>query len=136
MKNSLTLEILNIAESDVGALTIEIPKQDNIVIKGANREILGDLDSNDYTTAEFEAVPKEGEIMIYIMYTDVTGTRRSLEKQVLFEPNYFKGRIADEEKGSKTTYVVVGIVVILVAGWYYRRHKRKKKRHAAQSEHK
>lgn len=131
-KNALILEILNIAESDVGALTIDIPKQDNIVVKGSNREILGDLDSNDYTTAEFEAVPKEGDILINVRYTDTTGARRTLEKLVKFEPNYFKGRVSDEEKGSNTTYVVIGIVVILVVWWFYRRYKRKKRRHAAQ----
>jgi hypothetical protein len=60
LTNIITFEILNIGESDVEALTIEIPKQENIEIKGANRNVVGDLDSNEYTTAEFEADSGEG----------------------------------------------------------------------------
>ena len=45
--NELTLEILNIESSDVEALSLEIPKQDSIQIKGANRIVVEDLDSNN-----------------------------------------------------------------------------------------
>ena len=55
MANEITIEVLNIEASDIEALTIEIPKQDNIEVKGPNKIVVGDLDSNEYTTAEFEA---------------------------------------------------------------------------------
>ena len=80
----LTLEILNIGEKDVEALTLEISDQESIQIKGPNRNIIGDLDSNDYTTADFEASLSEGEIKVEIFYTDSINVRRNLEKIVSF----------------------------------------------------
>ena len=76
----LTFEILNIAETDVEALTIEIPKQDNIDIKGANRIVVGDLDSNEYTTADFEATLPEWRI-------------RNNYKHIIYRFNKYKKRI-------------------------------------------
>ncbi len=119
----LTFEILNTAKSDVEALTIEIPKQDTIEVYGAKTNIVGDLDSNEYTTADFTAVPKEGEIKLDIYYTDSTNARRHLEKTVLFEPEYFK---EEAESTSTTTYVVVAIVIVIIIYFFYRKHKKKK----------
>ena len=81
----MTIEILNIADTDIEALTIEIPKQDNIVIKGTNRVVVGDLDSNEYTTADFKANLKDGEINLKILYTDQTGIRREVMEKVFFD---------------------------------------------------
>ena len=65
---SLVFEILNIGNQDIEALTVEIPKQENIVVKGANRNIVGDLDSNEYTTTDFEAIPAGGDINLILHY--------------------------------------------------------------------
>ncbi|MCA9485509.1 MAG: hypothetical protein KC506_01555, partial [Nanoarchaeota archaeon] len=51
--NTLTFEILNIGEHDIEALTIDVPKQDNIIVKGSSRNIVGDLDSSEDTTFRF-----------------------------------------------------------------------------------
>ena len=122
----LTFEILNIGEVDVEALTIEIPQQENIEIKNAKVNIVGDLDSNDYTTADFEATPKAGEITIKIYYTDSINERRTLEKTILFEPEYFQGRVEDSNGRSAWTYIF-WIVVIGGIGYYFYRRKKKKK---------
>ncbi|GBE19762.1 MAG TPA: hypothetical protein ENG87_02435 [Candidatus Pacearchaeota archaeon] len=121
----LTFEILNIAESNVEALTLEIPKQDNITILGSKTNILGDLDSNEYTTADFTATPKQGEITIKISYSDAINKRRTIEKKVLFEPEYFKPSDADQKK---PWYVY--LIYILIAGavvYFFYRHRKKKK---------
>jgi len=125
--NTLTLEILNIGKSDIEALTLEIPNQENINIKGSYRNIIGDLDSNDYTTANFEAIPKDGEIMLSVIYTDSINVRRNLQKTVTFDSKYF------QEGNENGTLIVTYIFIILIIGgivyWWYRR--RKKKKHAA-----
>ena len=110
--NTLTFEILNIGESDIEALTIDIPKQDNIEVKGSNRYIIGGLDSNEDTTFSFEAVPKEGDIKLEILYTDSTNTRRTVEEMVSFDSEYFKGRVADKNSTPAWVWVVVIVVVI------------------------
>ena len=120
--NNLVLEILNIGEHDVEALTVEIPKQKVIDVKGSSRNIVGNLDSNEDTTFSFEAKPKDGEIMLNIIYTDEINVRRSVEKSVVFESSHFEGRASDSDGGNNTEWIV--IVVLLLAGfWWWRRRK-------------
>ena len=49
----LTFEILNIGKNDVAALTVDVPIQPNLDVKGSRRNIVGSLDSNDDTTFSF-----------------------------------------------------------------------------------
>ncbi len=124
----LTFEILNIADVDVEALTIEIPKQEGIQIKGPNRVVVGDLDSNEYTTAEFEATDlQEGDIKLDIIYTDTINVRRDLEKTVSFDASYFTGRGQDQGRSYTWLYVVI-VLILGYIGWrYYKKRKHKKK---------
>jgi len=127
----LTFEVLNIGKTDVQALTLTIPKQENIQIKTSNINNAGDLDSQEYTTADFEANPKQGEITVNITYTDSIGERRTIEKSVSFEPEYFQGRVEDQKKGGVGAYIVPIVIVLLIAWFVYRRIKKKKaKKHA------
>ena len=133
--NIVTFEILNIGKSDVEALTVEIPKQDGIEIKGPNRNIVGDIDSNEFSTADFEATITNGEIKMNIMYTDSIDVRRTIEKSVEFDSSYFLDRKTDQKTTSKWNYVF-GVVVILAIGYYfYRRQKKKKERHKRRNHH-
>ncbi|MAG38031.1 hypothetical protein CMI45_01440 [Candidatus Pacearchaeota archaeon] len=124
---TLTFEILNIGENDVEALTVEIPKQESISIKGSNRNIVGSLDSNEDTTFSFEAVPTDGEIDLVILYTDEISERRQLEKSVTYDSSYFTGRARDQNGGSKTTYYIIAFVVLVIIFWLWRRKKKKDK---------
>ena len=124
--NIMTFEVLNIADSDIKALTLEIPKQKEIIVKGADKNILGDLDSNEYTTADFEAVPQNGNIKAIIYYTDKTGTRRTLTKSVSFDSSYFKGRKADVKTTSKWVYVLSTALILFIIYYIYRRIRKKK----------
>jgi len=126
--NEITLEILNIESSDVEALTVEIPKQDSIEVKGANRIVVGDLDSNEYTTADFEASLSDGEFKINLIYSDTINTRRTVEKTVSFDSLYFTDRKADMKTTSKTTYIVYAVILVLVLWWIIKKFKKKKKK--------
>jgi hypothetical protein len=128
LTNILTLEVLNIGKSDVEALSIEIPKQDNIEVKGANKKIIGALDSKDFTTADFEAVPRDGNIDLIISYNDKINIRRTINQSVVFDSSYFQNRMGQQKSSSKTWIVV--IIVLLVVGyfWYRRKQDGKKKK--------
>ena len=122
---TFTLEILNIGKVDVESLTIEIPKQDNIEVKGTNRIIVGSLDSNEYTTATFEAIMKnEGEVDLKIIYTDLVNVRREQDKKVYFDPSYFDGLKRDSKTQPYWIYILLGVVVIGFLIW--RKHKKNK----------
>jgi hypothetical protein len=126
---TLTLEILNIEDVDVEALTVEIPQQENIEIKKTDRVVVGDLDSNEYTTADFEATPKNGEIKIKIIYTDSVNVRREIEKTVMFDQSYFEGLTRDKQSGSVWVYVIVLAVIGFFVWRWYKKRQRKKLHH-------
>ncbi len=120
----MTLEILNIADTDVEALSIEIPKQENIEVRGSNKDVVGDLDSNEFTTADFVAIPKDGDIQINIYYTDQEGTRRTVLKNIRYDSSYFI--LKDGEKpNNNILYLVIGLlIIIIVVVLIFRRRKK------------
>lgn len=124
--NELTFEILNIEDVDIQALTIEVPKQEGINVKGANKKVIGDLDSNEYTSADFEMVLPDGEseINVNLIYTDSINIRREINKTVHFDSDYFTDRSGTQKK---TPWLWI-ILAVAVVGWIiYRRIKKKKK---------
>jgi hypothetical protein len=123
--STLTFEILNIEKVDIEALTLEIPKQEGISIKGANKKVIGDLDSNEYTTADFEIMIPEGEskINVNLIYTDSINVRRSVVKEVEFDSSYFADRNGDNN--SKPIWLYV-LIIVIVAWIIYRRVKKAK----------
>ena len=123
--NTLTFEILNTAESDVEALTIEIPEQENVQIRGSNINIVGDLDSNEYTTADFKAVPKDGNITLLISYSDQINERRTTEKTVIYNGKYFS-YTDSASKGGAGGWVILIITIAVVVYLVYKRKKKKK----------
>ena len=126
---TLTFEILNIADVDVQALTVEIPKQDSIEIKGANREVIGDLDSQEYTTADFEAIMKGEEINLNIIYTDSINVRREINKTVAFDPSYFNGLSRDQKS---FPYWIIIVILVVVGFFIWRVYSKKRKRRKLQ----
>ncbi|MGD9276686.1 MAG: hypothetical protein PVJ67_05930 [Candidatus Pacearchaeota archaeon] len=124
--NILTLEVLNIAESDVEAVTIEIPEQEGIKILGARTDILGDIDSNEYTTADFTIKPGEGIIKLNIYYSDAINERRTIEKEIYFNPEYFS---SNEKQATPWYTYLIYILIIGGVGYYFYKRRKKKKEH-------
>lgn len=124
--NTIEFEILNIGENDISALTVEIPSQENIDVRGANRNIVGDLDSNDYTTADFEAIAQNGEITLNLYYTDLIGVRREAQEIVSFEKAPFEKQASNQTSSSIGTYIIILLIIAGIVYYFYRRHKKKK----------
>lgn len=124
--NTLTFEILNIGGNDVEALTIEIPVQDNIDVKGSRRNIVGSLDNNDDTTFTFEAVPKQGEIRLVILYNDRLNVRHQMEKSVMFNAEDFESRVRDK-KSNTGLYILILVLILVIGIIFWRRRQNKKK---------
>jgi hypothetical protein len=119
----LTFEILNTAKTNVKALTLEIPKQNGIEIKGANRVVVGDLDSNEYTTADFEAILPQGQtnINLSVLYTDSINARRTIQKTVSFDSSYF----TNVNTKSKIPWFWIIVIILIIAFFVWRRIKKK-----------
>ena len=124
----ITFGILNTGKYNVDALTVDIPKQSTIDVKGSNKAIVGTLDANQDTTFTYEATPIAGDITVQISYNDQNGVRREVSKNITYDPSYFTGRVADVTTTSPWTYVLVIVVIIFVI-WLIRRIFFKKKKH-------
>ena len=125
---TITLGILNTGKHDVEALTVDVPKQTSIDVKGSNKAIIGTLDANQDTTFTYEATPTAGNITLVVSYNDANGERRSTTKYVSYDPSYFDGRVRDVKTTSAWTYVI-GLVVIVFVIWLIRKIFFKKKVH-------
>jgi hypothetical protein len=124
--NTITFELLNIGKEDIEAVTVEVPDQEDVTVKGANRNIVGDLNSNEDTTADFELASTVDKIKLNIYYSDATGERRTSQEYVAFDPKYFLGR-KTQESGSSIWIWIFWIIILSAVGYYfYRRHKKKK----------
>ncbi|MCK5321003.1 hypothetical protein KAJ38_00310 [Candidatus Pacearchaeota archaeon] len=124
--HELELEILNIVESDVEALTVEIPKQGGINVKGSNRIVVGDLDSNEYTSADFEATLSDGSISVNLIYSDTINVRRTTTKTIIFDSSYFTERVTDKKPTSIWTYLFWGAAIIFVIVFFHKKRAKKK----------
>lgn len=127
--NTITFNILNIGKNDVEALTVEVPKQQTIDVKGSNKAIIGTLDANQDTTFTYEATPRDGEIKLIVHYNDENGQRRNVEKSVTYDSSYFTDRARDAEKKSSIWMWVIIILVILLIIYFVRRRMKNKPAH-------
>ena len=125
--NEITLDILNIGGNDIEALTVEIPEQEGVVVKGAKKNIVGDLDSNEDTTADFEATLEDGTYKILLSYSDSIDERRTVEKEIGFDSSYFTNRAGDQTEGGFIGGFWFWVIVIGAGYWYWKKKKAKKK---------
>lgn len=127
-QRDLVFEIINIGNQDVEALVVEILPQNNIIVKGQNRNILGDLDSNEYSSASFEAIPSDGEIKLLLHYTDSINERRVIEKIVYYDSNYFIDSLENIEEENNTKYYVLCAIFVIFFILYLRKRRKTKRR--------
>lgn len=123
--NTLTFEVLNSGKNDVKAVTLKVLDGVRTNLKGADTNIIGDLDSNEYTTADFLVAPLSTSIPISITYTDSIDVRRTVEQVVEFSPENFEG--VGAKKGTSIWMILlIGVVVVIGAWFVYKRFFKKK----------
>jgi len=125
--DTFTLEIINIGESDVEGLTVEIVGQENFKLLGPERTIVGKVNSNEEETATFKGLPKEGEINFEIIYTDQIGVRRTIEKSVIFNPKNFPGEKKKSTISSGNSFIL-GLLIPIVGYFIYIKLKKRKEK--------
>ena len=103
---------------------VEIPSQDGLKIIGANKQNIGDLYSKEDATSNLRLETENNYIDLIIHYSDLTNTRRSVEKRVEFNKENFS---YSETKEKNNLWVILVIVVLGSFIFYkYRRNKKKK----------
>lgn len=130
LTGTLSIAISNIGDQNADSVTVMLPEQSSIDIIGSNKEIVGGIETNDYTVSSFKVIPREdAPIIVRISYTDSIGIRREVEKAVLFKASSYSYKIAKEERSNNRALIYIGIGVLgIVAIIVLFRILRKKKK--------
>lgn len=149
----VSLSISNIGANNANSVTVEIPPQQSLSVTGGSSVILGNLDKGDYTTATFQIASRasrnatgsfgtgqvtEGQnLTVRVSYTDTTGNRQTVEKQVAVPQGIFSSSSSSsstlssrtQSSGQGLMYIIIGAAgIAAVVGFFlYRQRKKKKK---------
>jgi hypothetical protein len=127
-----TFAVSNTGSEQISSVTTQI--QGDINISGSRTQVLGNLNSGDYTLATFDLTSAETDALdVRISYTDGSGIRRTDTQQIQLpdpsiEDGGSTGSMDEESNNSSMTYILIGLGGLLMVGIYavYRRRKGKK----------
>lgn len=127
-----SIAIANTGKNTANSLIVKIPEQQNFGVTGTNGQMVGNLDSGDYTVVSFSLAPtgmdsrSERNLTVELDYTDAIGERRSILKDIQVGPQTlsglnmtgqssgnFAGGRTNAKKNSSFWYEI-GVILILV----------------------
>src|SRR3989344_1317170 len=152
-----SLSVANTGNNPAQSVSVKIPEQPNFRVAGSNSAIIGNIDKGDYTVVSFQIIQSTGNftgasrqrqssqnsqapnlqnlasarnnnLRVTIDYTDTTGERRSIEKnvEIQFRPDAASQTSANVGANSQTSifsswifYIV--LIAVAGAGWYFRK---------------
>jgi len=129
----VTVKIVNKGVTDVKFLNIELKESDNYRILSTKEVYVGNIDSDDYETADFEVSlgkvkGKDAVLLLLIEYKDANNNDYSKNIEL---PLKLYSSAEAKSMGLKKGNNAVGIIIVLVivgAGFFiYRRWRKKKK---------
>lgn len=150
----VSLSIANIGANNANSVMVEIPEQQSFSATGASSTIVGNLNRGDYTTATFQIASRisrnataggfdqgmaaNQSLLVRIYYTDTTGQRQSIEKQVSVPAGTFSSSSSTttstysrsaQSSGQGLIYIIIGVagIAAIVGFFLYRQRKKKKK---------
>jgi len=132
-KNKITLKIINKGLGDVRFLEIEAGSSTYYSMISQNKIYIGDVDSNDFQTAEFnvflnEKTPASINLPVSVKYKDITNKE--------YEEDYnlkLKAYTIQQAQNlglipkNNTIYIIILIIVLIVAFFVYRAIRKRKR---------
>lgn len=138
-ENEVTVKVINKGLSNIRFLEIEVQESRHYTILSPKEIYIGDIDSDDFDTADFkiyfkESAPTSISLPVTLSYKDALNDEYTEEFNLPI-------RVYTEEqaiqlgllKKSRTTTYVVIVVVLVVAYFVYRRIKKRRKAKKAAS---
>ncbi len=128
---NVDIKFINKGTSDIKFLYVTLKESDNYNIISPENVYVGDIDSDDYESAEYKIYLKKarnGEVMIplYIEYRDANN--RLYKKNIGLPLKIISAKMSGEGNGGSKVIGFLIIIAIVAAGIFiYRRRKRKKK---------
>ncbi len=136
-KEGTSIAIANIGKNPANSITIKIPKQQDIEVKGISSTIIGNLYAGDYTIATYNLLPKnpENNLEVEIHYTDSLGERHIIKKTIPFmsKKDFYEiyNRIhgLNKNKGySFWFYITLILLAYIIVKFIKNRRNRKKRK--------
>lgn len=153
---TLSLSVANIGVNPATSVLVSIPQQSGYAVSGATSTFLGNLNAGDFSVANFAITPRisgttatrtpgqgaagtgfagnsTGMLLVDITYTDTTGGRQNVEKQVSVNLGSALSGAATFQRsrgiGLTTIVIIVAVVAVAAAGvayWYFKIRKKRK----------
>jgi len=130
-KGEVDIKIVNKDVTDIKFLSVIIEETDDFQLHSSEEVYLGNVDSDDYETAEFEIFVESGVssplmLPLTIEYKDANNNEYTLEKQI--EVDLFSDEELKElSPGSGNSYIgIIIVVVVVIVGFLFYRSRRKK----------
>ncbi len=121
---SFSLNVANVGVNPASAVTVSLPRQKNFSSTGSSSSVLGNLNPGDYTSALFQITKIPGaanNLDIEIQYTDTSGTRHTIAKNLIVE---LSSSGAQAKRGSGgTSYTTWLLVIAVIVAIYWQRKR-------------
>jgi hypothetical protein len=126
---SVVVRVVNKGTTDVKFMNVELLPIEGVQVIGSSESYMGNLDSDDFSTAEFQLYVKDADdsvnLPIIVEYKDANNN--NYKKEVSLQLKLYSSGEAKKFSGSGGGFPT-WIVVLIIAGagyWYYRRKKKK-----------
>ena len=128
-----TFAVSNTGGEQISSVITQL-QDENVNVSGSRTQVLGNLNSGDYTLATFDLESSEiSTVDMEVSYTDSSDIRRNSVESITLPDSTSGGTTStvssDEEGGnSSMTYILIGLGGLVLVGVYalYRRRKGKK----------
>lgn len=135
-KEGTSIAIANIGKNPANSITIKIPEQQDIEIKGISSTIIGNLYAGDYTIATYNLIPKnpENNLEVEIHYTDSLGSRHIIAKTIPYMSKtdfyeiYNKLHGFDKRRGPSFWLITTLILLTYIIAKFIRNRRDRKKK--------
>lgn len=125
---TMSISVANIGVNIGTAVSVSVPEQSGWKIVGSNSVFLGNLNPGDFTVASLQIQPASTSVkklLLNLDYTDTTGTRQSVQKEITVNLDNIKS--TKPKQGISPIVYLVVLVVIVGAGYYLKKKLKKKK---------
>lgn len=128
----VTIRFVNKGTTDIKFLNVVVEEGASYRVVGSDEEYIGNLDSDDFSTASFRLLTDEaeGSIGIPVSLTYMDANNNNYADTVNLTLPLYSGSDAKRINGNGGS-AALWIVLLLVAGagfWWYRRRKRRRKK--------
>jgi len=128
----VTITLVNNHLADLKFLTVELLESEEYKIISANKEYVGDLDSDDFESIDFRLSvnKKKGTVPLKAKLSYMDSLNKEYVEELIIPLNILSPAELGIGEGG-TARVIVVVILLAVVGYYlYKRYKKKKKKEA------